>query len=68
MHSYTGSSGTIFNFNSDFSGDVWVKSGGKTIWFPANDILELVAFNYVSRNKIARIEDMDYKELLDSKE
>ncbi len=65
MHSYGGRHGTIFNFNSDFSGDITISREGKEISIPANDILELVAYKYLTHKRIERIESMDYRELLE---
>ncbi|KKN13803.1 hypothetical protein LCGC14_1002510 [marine sediment metagenome] len=65
MHSYGGRHGTIFNFNSDFSGDIIITRGDKDFYIPADDILELVAHCYVARNRISVIENMSHKELLE---
>lgn len=61
MHTLEASKGTIFNFNSDFSGDVILhitEQAGTTREFevPFDDLAELVA-EYVRRKKIARLED-----------
>ncbi|KKL57138.1 hypothetical protein LCGC14_2238450, partial [marine sediment metagenome] len=60
MHSYEGRGGTLFNFNSDFSGDVRIKHGDQCCSIPADDILELVAYCYVTRNRISVIENMSH--------
>jgi len=65
MHNYKGSNGTNFNFNSDFSGEVIIiTKEGKQFEIPGKDILEFVAYSYIMPNKISKIEDMEYKELL----
>ena len=65
MHSYTGSQGTKFHYNPDFSGDVVVvDKDGHEFCIPGKDILEFVAYGYVLGEKISQIETMDWQELL----
>jgi len=65
MHSYTGSGGSAFAFNSDFSGDLVVfDAEGRRLTIPAQDVLELVAFKYVLPKKINKLELAEADELL----
>lgn len=69
MHSYESENGTIFHHNSDFSGDVTIivavdSPDRKEIHVSGNDILEFVAFHYIARERIARLEQMSWRELL----
>ena len=56
---------TIFNYNSDLSGDVILINKDTKAEFvvPGKDILKFVA-NYVRDKKIATIEDMNTEEIL----
>jgi hypothetical protein len=64
MHNYTGSQGTSFNYNSDFSGDVIIfDKDGNEFCIPGRDILEFVAYKYALREKMHQIEAMDWREL-----
>ena len=56
---------TIFNYNSDLSGDVILINKDTKAEFvvPGKDILEFVA-NYVRDKNIATIEDMNTEEIL----
>ena len=56
---------TIFNYNSDLSGDVILINKDTKAEFvvPGKDILDFVA-NYVRDKKIATIEDMNTEEIL----
>ncbi len=67
MHSHRSLDGkTMFNFNSDFSGDVDIETstGYGVISIPGEDLLEFVALCYILPNEISRLEDMDWKQLL----
>ncbi|MCX6131962.1 MAG: hypothetical protein NTX25_23265 [Proteobacteria bacterium] len=58
MHTFTGPGGSIFNFNTDFSGDLYVSTkNGSEIAIPGEDILELVAKRFVLKQRIAMLED-----------
>ena len=46
---------TVFNYNSDLSGDVIIQHGSKKIALPAAHLLEFVA-EFVRREKISRME------------
>lgn len=65
-HSFTAEGGTIFNFNSDFSGNVRIIKPvtGEEILVPGLDLIELVALAYVVREKISLIENMGVDEVL----
>lgn len=65
MHTFKGSEGTIFNYNSDFSGEVIINDvNGNDVKVKGSDILEFVALCYVQGKKIERLEQADYEELL----
>jgi len=59
MNNFTGSNGTLFNYNSDFSGDVIITRGNQQFSIPGTDLLELVAYGYVRANLIRQIEESD---------
>ncbi len=63
MHTYIGEAAT-FNYNSDFSGEIGVRTPDGELRIPGKDILEFVAHCYVVRARISRIENMDWEELL----
>jgi hypothetical protein len=60
MHNFQGKT-TIFNFNSDLSGNVQIlvkdsdPNKNQELWVNGQDILDFVAM-YVSRHRIARYE------------
>ena len=70
MHGHESGGGTIFNYNSDFSGMVKIvrpsdEGHRRTdIEIPGNDILEFVAYCKIMPDRIAAIEDADWKRLL----
>ena len=65
MHTFKGHKGTIFNYNSDFSGEIIIKDADNNeIKVEGSDILEFVAFCYVQGKKIERLEQAAYEELL----
>jgi len=65
MHTYRGNKGTIFNFNSDFSGEIIIKDkSGNEITISGNDIIEFVAYCYVLPKKIEKLEQSSSEELL----
>lgn len=65
MHSYKSKNGTIFNFNGDFSGHVWITdSNGVQFDISGDDILEFVAYNKILPDRISALEDADWKELI----
>lgn len=43
MHTYTSKGGTVFNFNSDWSGNAKVTAGDGTLEIPVKDLVEFVA-------------------------
>jgi hypothetical protein len=65
MHSFDGERHT-YHFNSDFSGDICIieEESGHEMRVPAEDLLKLVAYKYVLPQKIGKLEDMEYKDLL----
>lgn len=63
MHPFNGSGGTSFNFNSDFSGPLIIRTTGGEIQIPAMDVVELVA-DYVSRRKIEALEQATAQDIL----
>jgi hypothetical protein len=64
MHKCESPEGTVFNYNSDFSGKVRVKYGAEEMWIPGEDILWFVAYHHVMSNRIRRVEQMNWRELL----
>jgi hypothetical protein len=65
VHTFKGDKGAIFNYNSDFSGDVFIKDvNNNDVKVEGSDILEFVAFCYVQSKKIERLEQADCEELL----
>lgn len=65
--------GTIFRFNGDFSREIeinkiYIRNNNNcnpiTIFVPAIDILEFVAYEYVQTKKISKLEQMSWQELL----
>ena len=66
MHTYLATGGTLFHYNSDFSGDVniIITGGEEIIKISGRDILELVAYGYIRPKNIAAIEDKNWMELL----
>lgn len=69
MHSLKARNGTIFNFNSDFSGDVHItipQTEPKIsceFKVNGNDILEFVAY-HIQAEQITKIEQKSWPELL----
>lgn len=68
MYFYKATQETRFDFSSDFSGDVVIrKPNGDEISIPGFDLLEFVAYEYVSRKRIAQIENASFDEILKGK-
>jgi hypothetical protein len=67
MHHYESKDGkTSFNYNSDFSGSVFIEDHkGASMEVSGKALLEFVAYCYIAPGRISEIEDMDYKELLE---
>ncbi len=64
MHTFkTDDDKTVFNFNSDFSGDVIIKRNGKTVNVPGRDLLALIA-EHIRREKISRLENASDMQVL----
>lgn len=64
MHTYKSDNGTIFNFNSDFSGEVIITNSKKeSIEVNGDDILEFVSEEFIKQKIISSIEQMS---ILDS--
>lgn len=76
MHTFKATRGTVFNYNSDMSGDVIISSNDINkqcvnwsgvmvlIEIPTFDILEFVA-EVIRIQQISKLEQMDVCELLD---
>ncbi len=66
MHSAESKNGTVFHFNSDFSGDIEILPLGVDVGFhiPAEDLLELVAYHYVLPCEIEALEGAPWKDIL----
>ncbi len=76
MHSFQGSLGTSFAYNSDLSGDVLITGVETTairrvkqsvLTIPGYDLLEFVA-EFIREQKIEKIEQMTVNELIGIKE
>ena len=67
MHTHKTERGVVFNYNSDFSGEIRIiNKDGKEIWIDGQAILEFVAYSYIRPQKLAKIDNNDYMELLSS--
>lgn len=64
MHSYHGKKGTVFHYNSDFSGNSIIIYDDKEIEIPSSDILELVA--YQSEANMVECRDCGWRGLYSS--
>lgn len=64
MYSHEGKRGAIFHYNTHLSGKVIVIYDGKEMEIPGEDILSFVAYAYVMRKRISKIEQMEVDELL----
>jgi len=66
MHAYESVDGSLFQYNSDFSGDIEIKTPDRkrSIKIPARDILQFVADCYVRPYKISEIEQAPWTKLL----
>lgn len=58
MRTLQASDGTRFHYNSDFSGEVIVETGGAEFRVPGDALLELVARAYVAPARISLLEDL----------
>ena len=58
------SRGSVITFRADFLGDITIQTSAGTTVVPAQDILDLVAWFYIARQKIARLEQATTDELL----
>lgn len=65
MHSFTGPQGTVFSYNSDFSGDIGINEGGCFSKFIEVPFEDLQAFLLERRRAqfIGNLENMSYEEL-----
>ena len=66
MHTYVSDNGTVFNFNSDMSGQVIIvrSTGSEEFRISVEDLIEFVAFNVILPNKIQKLENMDWEDLV----
>jgi len=65
MEAWQTQRGITFHYNKDFNGDIIIQDeNGDQMAVPAQDILDLVAWMYVARQKIARIEQCTTDEIL----
>lgn len=64
MHAFRSAEGTMFNYNTDFSGNVTIWRANKEIDIPAGDLLEFIAQTYVAARRVERIESMSTEQLL----
>ena len=58
MYSFQATKGTVFHYNSDFSGSMEISDGEKGIELPARDIVEFVMTTYIRRCLEENIEQM----------
>lgn len=64
MHTYEGSK-SIFNYNTDLSGDVVITDALlHEVTIPGEDLIDFVAYCYVLQKKIEKLEQTDSIELL----
>ena len=67
MHTFRASNGTVFNYNSDFSGAIHilrVETERNKAFIDGDDILEFVAVCYIKNKLISRIEDLEWRNML----
>ena len=66
MHTHISKHNYVFHFHSDFSDTIYIKHqhSKSGISIPAEDLLAFVAYYYIMPNKIEKIEEADWKELL----
>lgn len=59
MHTYKADGGTVFNYNSDFSGDVRISEKGSEhiIAVKGEDLIDFIAYCFVVPKRIAALED-----------
>lgn len=62
---YEAKGGTIFTHTTDFSGEIVIMKDKNLITIPGNDILELVAAQYILPKKISKLESLNTKQLLE---
>ena len=68
MHTYNSKNNIAFHHNSDFSGEVIIQNEeGKEFHVQGADILAFVAYCYILPEKISRLEDMNFCDLLKDK-
>ncbi len=66
MYSHESEHGTIFNYNSDWSGMVRIKpKDGEAFEIPGPDILEAVAYGYMQGRLISKVEGAHWTKLLE---
>ena len=64
MHTHLSKNGTLFHYNSDFSGDIIIDFSGKeNIEVDGYDVLELVA-EFIRNEKISLINQMETNDIL----
>ena len=65
METWQTQRGITFHYNKDFNADVIIQDEhGAQMAVPSQDILDFVAWMYVARQKIARIEQCTTDEIL----
>lgn len=64
MDRFKAEQGTVFKYNSDLSGQVYIFDPSQEVVIPVSDLLEFVAQCYVAHRKIERIEQMSTEQLL----
>lgn len=66
MHSYNGKS-AVFHFNSGLKGSnltIYDKGTGREVWIDADDVIALVAYEYVLPEKIGKLEQAKAEDIL----
>ena len=66
MHTFKARQGTVFNYNGDMSGGIYIKykDAESMTLIPASDLLEFVA-EHIRSKRIEKIESMTTKEILE---
>lgn len=59
MHAYVAAGGTVFNYNSDFSGSVRVQQGETAfvVEIPGEDLIDFIAYCFVVPRRIVKLEE-----------
>jgi len=65
MHTARMNHQTIFHYNQDFSGDVWITDKHeRKIEIPAKDLVDFIMYNYLIPKVIGKLELLNYEDVL----